>query len=202
MSVLPRVVPGRACGSCMLCCKVPYIEEFEKPPGVWCRHAAAGKGCTIYGSHPPACRAFYCHWMLDASFGPQWKPDRAKFVVYRPAQWHQSSGRRRSGLPAGMDTAAILRPAQAMGARGRRARRIRVRADRATHDRDAAGSGRGHRQGRRRRRGRGRSPHHAGWIYLRGRGAMALNASRSSLRSPSPSAPSPRPSSCAASARS
>jgi hypothetical protein len=66
----------------MMCCKVPYIEEFEKPPGVWCEHAAAGKGCTIYGSHPTSCRAFYCLWMLDGSFGPEWKPDRAKFVVY------------------------------------------------------------------------------------------------------------------------
>jgi hypothetical protein len=78
----PAVVPGRACGSCMMCCKVPYIEEFDKPPGVWCRHAVPGKGCGIYGHHPASCQAFYCLWMQDASFGPEWKPDRAKFVVY------------------------------------------------------------------------------------------------------------------------
>jgi hypothetical protein len=78
----PQLVPGRACGTCMMCCKVPYIQEFEKPPGVWCRHAATGKGCVIYADRPASCRAFYCLWMQDARFGPEWKPDKAKFVVY------------------------------------------------------------------------------------------------------------------------
>ena len=66
----------------MMCCKVPYIKEFEKPPGVWCRHAVAGKGCGIYDHRPASCAAFYCLWMQDPSFGPEWKPDKAKFVVY------------------------------------------------------------------------------------------------------------------------
>lgn len=66
----------------MMCCKVPYIKEFEKPPGVWCRHAATGKGCVIYADRPHSCRMFYCLWMQDASFGPEWKPEKAKFVVY------------------------------------------------------------------------------------------------------------------------
>jgi hypothetical protein len=66
----------------MMCCKVPYIAEFEKPAGVWCRHAVPGKGCAIYADRPGACRAFYCQWMQDESFGPEWKPEKAKFVVY------------------------------------------------------------------------------------------------------------------------
>jgi hypothetical protein len=78
----PRLVPGRACGTCMMCCKVPAIEEFAKPPGVWCRHAVSGKGCNIYADRPRSCRAFYCAWMQDESFGPDWKPEKAKFVVY------------------------------------------------------------------------------------------------------------------------
>jgi len=78
----PHLVPGRACGTCMMCCKVPYIKAFEKPAGVWCAHAAAGKGCAIYASRPDECRAFYCLWMQDASFGPEWKPEKAKFVTY------------------------------------------------------------------------------------------------------------------------
>ncbi len=78
----PSLVPGRSCGTCMMCCKVPYIEEFQKPAGVWCRHAVPGKGCGIYASRPGACRAFYCLWMQDESFGPEWKPEKAKFVVY------------------------------------------------------------------------------------------------------------------------
>ena len=77
----PHLVPGRACGSCMMCCKVPYIKEFEKPAGVWCKHAVAGKGCGIYESRPGSCQAFYCLWMQDASFGPEWKPEKSKFVT-------------------------------------------------------------------------------------------------------------------------
>jgi hypothetical protein len=78
----PRLVPGRACGTCMMCCKVPQIDELNKPAGVWCQHAASGKGCNIYADRPSPCRAFYCSWMQDAGLGPEWKPDRAKFVVY------------------------------------------------------------------------------------------------------------------------
>jgi hypothetical protein len=79
---LPYLVPGRSCGTCMMCCKVPSIEEFNKPPGVWCRHAVSGKGCAIYADRPRSCRNFYCLWMQDDSFGPEWKPEKAKFVVY------------------------------------------------------------------------------------------------------------------------
>jgi hypothetical protein len=81
-SQTPRLVPGRACGSCMMCCKVPAIKEFAKPPGVWCRHAVSGKGCNIYADRPRSCREFYCLWMQDESFGADWKPEKAKFVVY------------------------------------------------------------------------------------------------------------------------
>jgi hypothetical protein len=66
----------------MMCCKVPYIAEFDKAPGVWCRHAVAGRGCAIYAARPGSCRAFHCLWMMDARLGPEWKPDRAKFVSY------------------------------------------------------------------------------------------------------------------------
>ena len=41
-----KVVPGRECGSCSLCCKVYNVPEIEKPAGKWCRHCTPGKGCT------------------------------------------------------------------------------------------------------------------------------------------------------------
>jgi hypothetical protein len=81
----PRRVPGRSCGTCMMCCKVPAIAEFAKPPGVWCKHAVSGKGCGVYADRPASCRAFYCSWMQDESFGPDWKPEKSKFVVYMQA---------------------------------------------------------------------------------------------------------------------
>jgi hypothetical protein len=66
----------------MMCCKLLPIEELEKPAGLWCRHAITGKGCGIYENRPPVCRSFNCQWMLDSTLGPEWKPDKAKFVMF------------------------------------------------------------------------------------------------------------------------
>jgi hypothetical protein len=66
----------------MMCCKVIAIPEMPKEAGVWCPHAVPGKGCGIYENRPQGCRTFYCHWMIDPSLGPEWKPDRAKFVLH------------------------------------------------------------------------------------------------------------------------
>jgi len=76
-----RVVPGRACGSCTLCCKVIAVADFDKAPGVWCPHCVRGKGCGIYETRPTNCRTFFCEWMHTPSLGPEWKPERAKFAL-------------------------------------------------------------------------------------------------------------------------
>ena len=78
---LSRVAPGRACGTCTLCCKVIAVEDFEKAPGVWCRHCVRGKGCGIYETRPIDCRTFFCEWMLTPSLGPEWKQERAMFAL-------------------------------------------------------------------------------------------------------------------------
>jgi hypothetical protein len=78
---LSRVVPGRACGDCTLCCKVIAVAEFDKLPGVWCPHCVRGKGCGIYETRPTDCRTFFCEWMLAPSLGLEWKPERAKFAL-------------------------------------------------------------------------------------------------------------------------
>ena len=73
--------PGKSCGDCMLCCKLPALAPLDKPMGKWCVNARPGKGCQIYDSRPAECRAFHCGWLIDASLGPEWKPDRAKFYI-------------------------------------------------------------------------------------------------------------------------
>lgn len=78
-----KTVPGRACGTCTLCCKAVGVLEIAKPSGVWCPHCVSGKGCTIYESRFASCRTFYCQWMLVKGLGPEWKPDRAKFVLVK-----------------------------------------------------------------------------------------------------------------------
>ena len=77
------LAPGRECGGCSMCCKVLEIEELAKPPGVWCKHMAQGKGCTVYDERPGVCRSFHCYWRYDANLGPEWKPDKSKFIIWQ-----------------------------------------------------------------------------------------------------------------------
>jgi hypothetical protein len=81
-SASSEVAPGKACGTCMMCCKLPLIQELDKPTDRWCRHAVIGKGCGIYTDRPPVCRSFHCQWIRDAQLGPEWKPEKAKFILY------------------------------------------------------------------------------------------------------------------------
>jgi hypothetical protein len=85
----PRIVPGRACGSCSLCCKLPQIDELEKPVGKWCIHCTPGRGgCTIYERRPKECRKFYCSWMFTPELGPEWQPTTAKMFILQETSEH------------------------------------------------------------------------------------------------------------------
>lgn len=79
-------VPARSCGSCTMCCKVYDVPPIDnKPRGIWCKHCKPGRGCGIWESRPQFCRDFHCHWILDSSFGEEWKPEKSKLVMnYRP----------------------------------------------------------------------------------------------------------------------
>lgn len=76
--------PGKSCGQCSLCCKLPYIEApLQKPMGLWCRHCRPGKGgCSIYDTRPEPCRNFLCLWLAFDSFDDRWKPTTAKLYVF------------------------------------------------------------------------------------------------------------------------
>lgn len=76
-------MPGRACGTCSLCCKVVGVEELNKPIGAWCVHSKRQNGCAIYDARPHSCRTFMCQWLLAEGLGPEWKPDRAKFALLK-----------------------------------------------------------------------------------------------------------------------
>jgi hypothetical protein len=75
------LVPGRICGSCMMCCTVMQVDELNKPAGVTCSHAVVGQGCTIRDQRPQACRRFFCGWRLDPNIDSLWKPDIAGFLL-------------------------------------------------------------------------------------------------------------------------
>ncbi len=80
-SSTPAIVPGRACGSCTLCCKVLEIGELSKPGGTWCPKCKVGKGCSIYDDRPKACRAFHCGYLIGAQLSEKWRPTTAKMVL-------------------------------------------------------------------------------------------------------------------------
>jgi hypothetical protein len=80
-AVLTELAPGRSCGTCLMCCKVYAIGELNKRAGQMCVHAERGCGCKIYENRPDTCRSFYCMWRVDATLGPEWKPEMARFVV-------------------------------------------------------------------------------------------------------------------------
>jgi Fe-S-cluster containining protein len=77
----PPLVPGRSCGSCSLCCKLYPVRELRKPAGQWCVHTVRGGGCADHANRPRTCRQFFCSWLLDATLGPAWKPETARFVL-------------------------------------------------------------------------------------------------------------------------
>ena len=76
------LVPSRDCGSCSMCCKVFRVVEVDKKPGQWCRHIIHGRGCGIHATRPSICRTFFCWYLQNAQLGPEWKPEKAKFVLY------------------------------------------------------------------------------------------------------------------------
>jgi hypothetical protein len=76
-----RVIPGRECGTCSLCCKVYNIPELGKPAGKWCQHCTPGKGCGIHQNLPSQCATFNCMWRTEAALPPHWKPEHSKMVV-------------------------------------------------------------------------------------------------------------------------
>jgi hypothetical protein len=77
----PVIPPGRACGTCTLCCKLFPVPELDKPAGRWCQHIVQGRGCGIHETRPGVCRAFFCQWIYNAELGPEWKPEIARFVL-------------------------------------------------------------------------------------------------------------------------
>jgi hypothetical protein len=65
----------------MMCCKLAPVSALDKPMGKWCTHAVSGRGCAIHDTRPGECRSFHCEWLLNPTLGPEWKPEKAKFVV-------------------------------------------------------------------------------------------------------------------------
>ncbi len=98
--IAPGLAPGRDCGTCTVCCKAFGIPELDKRPGQWCRHVVQSRGCGIHLDRPNTCRLFFCHWMRNGRLGPEWRPDRAKFVMYTEMEGRRLVVAPDAGMPS------------------------------------------------------------------------------------------------------
>ena len=67
-------IPGKSCGSCIMCCTALEIPELKKPAGPACPNCILSGGCTIYADRPQVCRDFECLWLSDAQSAAQYAP--------------------------------------------------------------------------------------------------------------------------------
>lgn len=94
----PRLVPGRSCGFCTVCCYATRIDdpELQKPVGVTCAHCT-GRGCGIYETRPGTCRTFYCGWWIWPELDEDWRPDRSGVLILPKTDRIPQSFARREG---------------------------------------------------------------------------------------------------------
>jgi uncharacterized cysteine cluster protein YcgN (CxxCxxCC family) len=76
-----RIVEGRSCDGCSLCCYLLAVHALEKPINSWCRHCPTRRRCAIYDDRPDECRGFHCGWLTGAMIGDEWDPKRCRMVL-------------------------------------------------------------------------------------------------------------------------
>jgi hypothetical protein len=74
-------IPGKACGSCTMCCSALEIDELKKPAGPACANCITTGGCAIYQSRPKVCRDFECLWLTERALPSNMRPDRIGAIM-------------------------------------------------------------------------------------------------------------------------
>ncbi len=87
----PSLSTAKSCGDCGMCCKLLSISALGKEAGRWCSHFVRGKGCGVYEDRPPVCRSFRCEWLMSRELGPEWRPERARFLMFHDDDRHRLS---------------------------------------------------------------------------------------------------------------
>jgi hypothetical protein len=85
MNEEPSTADGKSCGRCTFCCKILGVDALQKPRGTWCPHCVQNRGCSVYETRPEECRRFVCDYLRLPEFGPDWKPDKARFLMMTDA---------------------------------------------------------------------------------------------------------------------
>lgn len=74
-------IPGKSCGSCIMCCTALEIAELKKPAGPACPNCILTGGCKIYASRPQVCRDFECEWLTQRDLPSTMRPDRVGTIL-------------------------------------------------------------------------------------------------------------------------
>jgi len=77
----PKIVEGRSCEGCSMCCFLLEVATLGKPVNAWCRHCPTKQRCTVYPDRPAECREFHCGWLTTPSVGDEWAPRRSRIVL-------------------------------------------------------------------------------------------------------------------------
>jgi Fe-S-cluster containining protein len=106
-----ELVPGRACGTCNVCCVALTIDdpELQKPQGYRCRNTLPDKSCAIYATRPQTCRAFYCGWRRLKWIRETLRPDISGVLVRLHGELSSSNGKPTLGVMFTLLTDAALR---------------------------------------------------------------------------------------------
>src|SRR6266702_770795 len=91
-----RLVPGRECGNCNVCCVALTIDDeaLQKAGGCRCPNSLPDKRCGIYETRPRTCSSFYCGWRLLKWVREPMRPDASGVLV----QLHIYSSTDRPGV--------------------------------------------------------------------------------------------------------
>ncbi len=76
-----KIIEGRSCEGCSMCCYLLKIDALDKPGGTWCPHCPSKKSCVIHGEHPQECRDFLCGYLTVEGLGEDWKPAKSKIIM-------------------------------------------------------------------------------------------------------------------------
>lgn len=85
LPILSQPVPGRSCGTCNLCCKLPSVvldDGSTKELNEWCKNCTPGaNGCAIHETKPKACKDFICTWLGDSGWPEELSPKKTGCMV-------------------------------------------------------------------------------------------------------------------------
>lgn len=78
-----RLVPGRECGECHVCCDLltPDRTRRRLPSDPPCPNYSRGSGCAIPDHRPPTCASWHCAWRELDWLPDECRPDRCGMML-------------------------------------------------------------------------------------------------------------------------